>query len=160
MIDLSALGAFIQDSAFGLWAARSTLAYPVANVIHLLGLVMLVGGIGFLDLRLAGMFRAIPVAPLSRALTPIALMGLGLMAISGPVMFAADAEAFIQSPTFQWKIALIALALANAIAFRLLWGRRVANWDADPPVAGRILALVSIVLWLGVATLGRWIAYS
>lgn len=157
---LQAFGAAVQNSGFGLWAAQSSLAYPVANVVHLFGLVMLVGGIGILDLRLAGAFRAIPVAPLSRALTPIALAGLALIVPSGTVMFAADAEALVFSATFRWKLALIAFALANALAFRFLWQRRLEGWDAEPPSAGRLMAAASILLWLGVAALGRWIAYS
>ena len=160
MPELSALGEAVQNSAFGLWAAQSSLAYPVANVLHLLGLVMLVGGIGVLDLRLAGFFWAIPVAPLSRALTPVALAGLALMLPTGAVMFAADAEALVMSGTFRWKLVLIALALANALAFRFRWQRRLENWEMEPPPLGRLMAATSILLWLGVAALGRWIAYS
>lgn len=160
MPELSALGEAVQNSGFGLWAARSSLAYPVANVLHLLGLVMLVGGIGVLDLRLAGLFRSIPVAPLSRALTPIALAGLALMLPTGAIMFAADAEALVTSATLRWKLLLIALALANALAFRFLWQRRLERWAAEPPRLGRLMAAASILLWLSVAALGRWIAYS
>ena len=160
MIDLEAFGAAVQDSSFGLWAAQAPLVYPIANVVHLFGLIMLVGGIGLLDLRLAGLFRAIPVAPLLKALTPVALGGLALMVPSGATMFAADAEALVRSSTFQLKLTLILLALASAVAFRLLWSRRLVDWDREPPAAGRIMAVASIGLWLGVATLGRWIAYS
>lgn len=159
MPELSALGEAIQNSAFGLWASQSSLAYPLANVVHLLGLVMLVGGIGILDLRLAGLFRRIPVAPLSAALTPIALIGLALMALTGPVMFAADAAALVDSATFRWKLALIAVALSNALAFRWLWRRHWDNWDATAPTAARVMALASMSLWLAAGTLGRMIAY-
>lgn len=157
------LGAFaeaVQASGFGEWAAGSSLAYPLANTVHLLGLVMLVGGIGVVDLRLAGAFRALPPAALSRALTPIAIAGLALMVPSGAVMFAADAASLVGSPVFRWKLALIVLALANAVAFRLLWRHRLADWDAGAPAAGRVMAAVSILLWLTIGTLGRMIAYS
>jgi hypothetical protein len=158
--ELSAFGEVVQNSAFGLWAARSSLAYPVANMVHLLGLVMLVGGIGILDLRLAGAIGAIPVAPLSRAVTPIALAGLALMVPSGAILFASDAKALVMSGTFRWKLLLITVALANALAFRLLWQRRLGRWESAPPPAGRLMAAGSILLWLGVGALGRWIAYS
>jgi hypothetical protein len=160
LIDLASFGAAVQNSGFGHWAGQSPLAYPVANVLHLLGLVMLVGGIGILDLRLAGMFRAIPIAPLSRALTHIAIGGFVLMVPTGAILFAADAESLVQSTILRWKLALIGLALANALAFRFVWARRIAGWDERPPPAARIMALASIGLWLGVAALGRWIAYS
>jgi hypothetical protein len=155
---LSAFGEAVQSSPFGIWAGGD--AYPVANLVHLLGLVMLVGSIGIIDLRIAGLFRRIPAAALSSALTPIALAGLVLMIPSGATMFAADAAALVHSPTFRWKLLLIALALANAIAFRFLWQSRIEQWDADPPALGRLMAAASVLLWLSVASLGRMIAYS
>ena len=158
MNDLSALGEAVQSSPFGAWAGSG--AYPVANLIHILGLVMLVGGIGILDLRLAGLFRRIPVEALASALTPIALAGLVLMIPSGATMFAADAAALVNSATFRLKLILIALALANAIAFRIAWRKQIERWDANPPPLGRLMAATSILLWLSVAALGRWIAYS
>ena len=150
----------VGASDFGQWASGSPIAYPLANVVHLFGLVMLVGAIGILDLRLAGAFRAIPVKPLSRALTPIAVAGLVLMLPSGATMFAADAPALAQSPVFRWKLALIGLALANAAAFRMLWRTRLDTWDSAPPTAGRLMAAGSILLWLTIAACGRMIAYS
>ena len=157
---LARLAEAVAGSDFGHWASESAIAYPLANVVHLLGLIMLVGAIGVLDLRLAGAFRAIPVTPLSRALTPIAIAGLVLMVPSGATMFAADAPTLAGSGVFRTKLLLIALALANAIAFRILWRDRLANWDAAPPLAGRLMAVGSIVIWLAVGTLGRMIAYS
>ena len=157
-MDLTAFGQAIQASPFGAWAGGE--AYPFANLIHILGLVMLVGGIGIVDLRLAGLFRRIPAEPLSSALTPLAIAGLLLMIPSGATMFAADASALVNSSTFRTKLILIALALANALAFRFLWQGRIEQWDVDPPIWGRLMAAASILLWLSVAALGRWIAYS
>ncbi len=157
---IARLAEAVGASDFGQWASASPIAYPLANVVHLLGLVMLVGAIGILDLRLAGAFRAIAVAPLSRALTPIAVAGLILMVPSGATMVAADAATLAESAVFRVKLVLIALALANAIVFRLLWRHRLASWDVAPPVAGRVMAAGSIVLWLSIGALGRMIAYS
>lgn len=150
----------VAASDFGQWASQSSIAYPLANVVHLLGLVMLVGAIGILDLRLAGMFHALPVAPLSRALTPLAIVGLILMVPSGATMFAADATTLAESTIFRWKVALIGIVLINAVAFRLLWRSRLDTGDSAPPMAGRLMAAGSILLWLTIGALGRMIAYS
>jgi len=150
----------LQDSAFGAWARGSAYAYPLANLLHLAGLVLLVGGIGLLDLRLAGAFRALPVAALSRVLTPMAAAGLALMAPTGLVLFAADAEALAGSAVFRCKLVLIVVALANAVAFRLLWSARLSAWDAAAPPAARLMALASLGLWIAVGVLGRLIAYA
>lgn len=157
---LAGFGDAVQSSPFGSWAGQSSYAYPVANLIHLLGLVMLVGGIGLVDLRLAGLFPSLPTATLSRVLTPVAIVGLLLLIPSGLVMFAADAESMTGSVTFQRKLALIALALANAGLFRWLWRKRIADWDVSPPLSGRLMAGASLLLWLAIAAHGRMIAYS
>src|SRR5688500_9414229 len=109
---------------------------------------MLVGGIGLLDLRIAGLFRSLPLAAMSRILTPFAVVGLALMIPSGFTMFAADAGSLSRSPTFGWKLSLIVIALANAAAFRLLWRRQIERPGIDVPLLGRIMAAVSVGLWL------------
>ncbi len=153
---LAAFAEAVAATPFAEWAANSALAYPVANVVHVLGLVLLLGSIGILDLRLLGLFPRLPLDALGDALTPLAVSGLVLMLGSGSVLFAADATALPLSDTFRWKLGLIALAVANALAFRWRFGRSVAT----PSAAARLMALVSLLAWTGVAILGRWIAYS
>ena len=150
----------LENSDFGAWARQSSYAYPLANLIHLLGLVLLVGGIGFLDLRIAGLFRSLPLAAMSRILTPFALFGLMLLIVSGSVMFAADAGPLSRSKTFGWKLSLITLSLANALTFRLLWRRKMEGTNAEAPALGRVMAVASVGLWLWIAALGRLIAYT
>jgi hypothetical protein len=75
-------------------------------------------------------------------------------------MFAADAGPLIGSAVFRWKLATIALALANVAVFHLAWRRRFATWGQDPPAAARATAAASLLLWLTAAALGRLIAYA
>lgn len=117
--------------------------------------MLLVGGIGVVDLRVAGAFRSVPLAPLTRALTPLAIAGLTLQVLSGPILFAADARALAESSIFRWKLVLIATAIVNVWAFRRVRG----DPEAPPPLPARILAVASLSLWLSVAALGRLIAY-
>lgn len=157
---LTAAATWFDAVGIGPWARGSALVYPVANTLHLLGLVMLVGGIGVVDLRVVGLWRTLPIAALSRALTPIAMGGVVLMAASGTILFAADGDALAGSQTFARKLIVITLALANAAAFRLLWRAKLNNWRGAVPGAARAMAALSLALWLTAGTLGRWIAYS
>ena len=154
---LSAIAERVADTSFADWAMSSPLAYPVANVVHVLALVLLLGGIGLVDLRVLGLFRRLPLQPLASALIPIAATGVLILAASGSILFAADARALAGNQTFRLKLLLIAIALANVILFRLLYGTKMP----EPPAAGaRALALASLLLWMGVAIAGRMIAYS
>ncbi|MFN3514499.1 MAG: hypothetical protein ACK41C_15735 [Phenylobacterium sp.] len=157
---VAAWASALESSAFGMWARGSSYAYPFANLVHLLGLVMVVGGIGLLDLRLAGFFRALPVQAMWRVLTPFGIVGVVLLAASGFTMFAADAGPLVRAEVFQRKMVLIVLALANAAAYRVFWRRHAATWDQTAPTAARALALTSLMLWMTVAAFGRLIAYT
>lgn len=152
---LLTLAGALEAAGVSQWSRASPWVYPVTNIFHLLGLVLLVGGIGIVDLRTLGLWRSIPLLDLSRALTPFAIAGLLLQVASGTILFAADGMALARSDTFQLKLVLVALALANALAFRRLWRRSEA-----PPLAARAMAGASLLLWLWVGALGRLIAYS
>lgn len=160
MEPLLTAAAWLDAVGIGPWARGSSLIYPVVNTLHLLGLVMLVGAIGTVDLRIVGAWRSLPVAALSRALTPVAIAGLMLMVGSGTILFAADGPALAQSDIFVRKLVLIAAALANATAFRMIWGDRLQGWQGSAPIAARGMAALSLLLWLAAGAMGRWIAYG
>lgn len=154
---LSAIAERVAATPFADWAASSPYAYPAANTIHVLALVLLLGGIGLVDLRTLGLFRTLPLQPLARALVPIAATGVLILAASGSILFAADAVSVARTGVFQLKLILIALALANVALFRWLYGAVASD---PPPIGARILALASLMLWVSVAIAGRMIAYS
>ncbi len=157
---LTAAAAWLDTVGIGPWSRGSVLVYPVANTLHLLGLVMLVGGIGVVDLRVMGLWRTLPIAGVSRALTPVAIAGLVLMMASGVILFAADGAALARSAVFGRKLVIIAIALVNAVAFRLVWRTGIASWPDTAPGAARVMATASLLLWLAAGASGRWIAYS
>lgn len=157
---LTAAAAWLDTIGVGPWSRGSTLVYPVANTLHLLGLVMLVGGIGVVDLRVIGLWRSLPMAELSRALTPFAIAGLILMVASGTILFAADGAALARSAIFERKLILIAAALANAAVFRRRWNPHMACWTDSVPRPAKAMAAASLLLWLAAGASGRWIAYS
>ena len=154
---LAAIADWVAATPFADWSASNPYAYPVANTVHVLALVLLLGGIGLVDLRMIGLFRTLPMEPLGRALVPIAATGVAILAASGSVLFAADAESLATGGTFRLKLILIAVALANVALFRLLFGAVASD---PPPLTARLLALASLLLWTSVAICGRMIAYT
>jgi hypothetical protein len=120
-----------------------------------IGAILLVGGIGLLDLRLLGYGKGISPAALSRAVTPLALAGFAMMAVSGLLMFVADAEALSGSALFWGKMVLIGVAGLNAWTFRSLF----SDLADEIPDAAKGLAAGSLVMWIGVVVMGRLIAY-
>lgn len=138
----------------------SAWAYPLANVAHLFGLVLLAGGIMAVDLRIMGFWRKLPVRPLSDALTPFAITGLLIFALSGAAMFAADSRALVGNDVFLLKLWLVGLAVANAFAFRRFSRGSLDSWGRKIPFLARASAAVSLLLWSAAIICGRMIAYQ
>lgn len=151
--------AALETTALGQWMRVDPWAYPVANVLHLLGLAALVGPMLLLDLRLLGLGRVFPLRAASRVLTGWAMAGLALAVGSGIALFSADAGVLAGNRVMQLKLALLAVALANAALFRWRWPRHADRWDTHAPVSGRVQALLSMLLWVSVPVAGRMIAY-
>lgn len=149
----------LQESGLGLFIRNSLWIYPLANITHVLGVILLVGPIVALDLRLLGVGRFVPAAAASRFLTPFSIVGLLLVIPSGITLFTADAASLAVNTVLRIKLVLVVFGIANAILFRALWQARLDAWDRDPPGLGRAQAALSIAIWLSVPVLGRLIAY-
>lgn len=156
---LLGVASWLEATGLVAWARGARWAYPVANVLHVLGLAMFLGAIGIIDLRMAGLWRRLPLAGLSQALLPVGLLGLLVLIASGTVLFAADGPALATSTPFQLKLLAIVLAIANAVWFRASWQRRMGAGQRVLPGRARLIALLSLMLWVCVAVLGRMIAY-
>lgn len=137
------------------WVLGSIWGYPVLLTFHSLGLGLLVGLLLVIDLRILGVGQPLPLSALRR-LMPWVWVGFTLNAISGVVLFMADATKDYHSNSFRWKIFSIGVGLAIAVYLN----RKVLREDTTqiPPVA-RVLAIASLVSWTGAIVAGRLIAY-
>ncbi|GIW25875.1 hypothetical protein [Meiothermus sp.] len=140
---------------------QSSWLYPTVEILHILGFCALVGAAGLFDLRLLGFSRHIPVQQMAAHLLPVAWGGFVLAAPSGFLLLMADAPSIGTSPIFLSKMALVGLAGLNAWVFHTRVGRSVQAWNqgVNPPLAAKLAALGSLLIWVAVVALGRLIAY-
>lgn len=135
--------------------------YPAIEIVHILGFAVLVGSVLLFDLRVLGFARGLPVAALGDHLLRWALASLLLIVPAGLLLFSAHPEELARNPAFQLKLALLAAAGLNALAFHLVPWRSAGSWEREVPAppAARLQALLSILLWIGVISCGRLLAY-
>jgi hypothetical protein len=159
-----------EGAAWLVWLETSALAtamrqwqwlYPIVEILHILGFVLVVGGAFFFYLRLLGRGRALPVSGLATHLLTWSRAGFALVVPTGFMMFIAHATEFAANPAFQLKLLLIAVALLNAAAFHRWPFRSVARWNiaAATPVWARGAAGLSLACWAGAIACGRLLAY-
>jgi hypothetical protein len=144
---MEALWLSLQQSSFAAGVRSSEFIYPAANVIHVLGVIGLYGIVAAMDLQiLAGSGSN----TLLRRLKPYAIATLVLVALAGFTLFAADAVAVAANPVFRLKVLAILLAVINF----------AVHVTAKRPGVLRATAILSLIAWLAVAALGRYIAYA
>jgi hypothetical protein len=139
---MSSLSEFIKQS----WL------FPVIQSIHIIGLTMLVGTIALVDLRLLGVgLRRQSIGDLTGNLAPWTFAGLLTVLITGPLLFGADLNRYLNNPAFLVKMALLAGALATHFALH-----RSALQIS--PAKQKLVAVLSLILWSSVVLAGRAIA--
>jgi hypothetical protein len=153
--------AWLESTAAAVAMRQWLWLYPIVEIIHIVGFVVLVGSAFMFDLRLLGLSPTLPVSRMARHLLPWARASLLLVVPTGTLMFVAHAGEFASNPAFQLKLALIAAAFLNAGVFHRFPFRSVNGWDvtAAAPAAARAAAVLSLLLWTGVLACGRLLAY-
>ena len=152
---------WLQSTWVGLLVAESLWAYPLFETIHSIGMAMLIGSLGLINLRVLGYKPDLKLLD-TQQLLPLAWLGFTLNAISGSLLFTSDAVYFFSSWTFRIKMGLIVLGGINAALLgRRVFREAVASTAPAPPSFGtQSIAVTSLVFWLGAVCAGRLIAYT
>lgn len=152
-----------QELPVSIAIRESLWVYPVIETAHVLGLCLFLGLVVMMDLRLvSATMRTTPVTEVQQRLFPWQMAGLAVMVSSGLLLVLSEPLRFYGNPFFQAKVVLLILAVVNAAAFHLTVYTRVAEWDVRPvpPMGARLAGACSLLLWAGVVTAGRMIAYN
>jgi hypothetical protein len=151
----------LEQSGFGAAIRRSSWLYPAANIGHIVALVFFVGAVAVMDVRLLGGFAATTAGPLLARARWFAVVALAGMAMTGFLLFAAEASHLAVNPVFQMKLALIGAGLLNVALYEFIAKREVDKLPpgAAMPTRARTAGVLSLVIWVAVAACGRSIAY-
>ncbi|NIW25124.1 MAG: hypothetical protein GWN29_11455 [Gammaproteobacteria bacterium] len=150
----SALGEAMRG--MGVWT------YGVLNLFHVIGIATLFGSIVVLDLRLLGLWRAVPLRMMATPTLPLATAGLTVAILSGVCMLATNAIDYIDNPFLLIKFPAIGLALINAAALSRVPAWRERHTREPSVVEHRQLAIAggtSLVCWLAAISAGRMLGY-
>jgi hypothetical protein len=135
---------------------------PILQTVHLLSVSAVMGSVVLIDLRVLGLvLPSQPTTDLVRRLMPWTWCALPLLAVTGLVQVFGRPIRYLLNPVFGLKFAMLAPAIILAAVFQrasvtdpLFWQR-----SRGRRFAAKTIAACSLLLWVGVATAGRWIAY-
>jgi hypothetical protein len=152
------LSAFLADTTH----LSTWLIIPVSQAIHILGVAIVMISVGILNLHLlgfAGTRRSF--AQLAGQLIPWIWGALIVLLVTGTLQTIAEPGRELLNLGFRAKMVLLLIVAAITMIYQITLTRDPHYWEYTPQrrQAGRMLATISLVLWVGIAVAGRLIAY-
>ena len=150
---------WLEDTPFSIWIRDSGPAFFGSLILHSVAMGFVVGVHVSMNLRILGMAPGIPLS-LMRRFFPVFWVGLVFVSLSGVLLLIAYPAKALTNPVFYLKLSAIvtALFITKSLAKGVL---QDPSYDAErAPRKARVLATVSIFLWAGAVTSGRFLAYT
>ena len=153
----------LYDSSLGTAIRESSTLFPWIESLHVLMIATVVGTIVMVDLRLIGFSAHRRGArQLIVEMLPFTWVAFAVAAITGSLLFVSNATGYAESLPFRCKLVAIAIAGINMAIFHMTAYRKIGEWDdaLPTPAGARIAGITSLMLWVLIVFLGRWIGYS
>ena len=149
-IEASSLGQLMRDTVW---------LFPMAEILHFMGLSLLIGSLLVVDCRLLGVVRGFPVEAVYKFLR-LSLAGFSINLVTGAMFFFSDPFRYYPNIAFRIKLLFILLAGLNALYFALaVRGNSVQTEGGETGTDIKTVSTLSLLFWLGVIILGRFIPY-
>jgi len=144
--------AFLENAA---WAV------PTIQTLHILCIAIVFGGAVFINLRIFGLIeRDEPVAAVLGRFLPPMTVAIVILAITGALLIASEPNRALFRVVFWVKMGLVLLAVAATWTQQRLILTGPARTDGATALAIRLVAGLTLLLWVGVIFAGRWIGYA
>ena len=150
---------WLEDTPFSIWMRESGPAFFGSLILHSVAMGFVVGVHVAMNLRILGIAPGIPLS-LMRRFFPVLWVGLFFVSVSGVLLLIAYPAKALTNPVFYLKLSAIVIALfiTRSLAKGVL---QDPGYDAErAPKKARVLAALSLFLWAGGVTSGRFLAYT
>ena len=149
---------FLKTSTIANFITEKVWGWPALEAIHFVGLSLMFGVIIVVDLRILGMMKRVDYAAMHRLL-PWGVLGFAINLTSGMLFFITQPEQYVENIALQWKVVLIVLGGINVLYFTIFDHAWSLQSGEDAPVSGKVMAVFTIAVWIGVIYLGRMMPF-
>lgn len=152
---------WLEATALSQAIANAGWVVPTVQTIHILAIAVVMASALMINLRLLGIrWRDQPLDWVSARFLPYVWWPLLILLLTGVVMIIGEPARALRNPVFQLKMGLLLAAMVVTFVFQRLAGNPEFGDRLRPPQpAARLVAAVSLLLWIGIIFAGRWIAY-
>ncbi len=135
---------------------------PTVQTIHILCVALIVTHSAMLDLRLIGIAgKGRSIARMTRDAMPWIWNALKVLAATGTILIIAEPARELTNAAFWLKMSLLVVGIALTALVQRGVGKNEDYWEssASRRRVASVVATVSILVWVCVASAGRWIGY-
>ena len=153
----------LESTSFATAIREGLYLFPLLESAHVVGLALVFGTIAVVDFRLLGLASVNrPFEKVASEMLRWTWVAFALTLVTGFLMFSTNANVYIVNTAFRVKMVMLLLAGINMGIFELTTGRRKETWNTarSTPPAAKAAAVISLVIWLSVICLGRWIGFT
>ena len=152
--------AYLKSTSISQIMTMSPLAWPLCETLHFIGLALLIGAAGLIDLRLMGLMRGVPLSAVMQ-MRKWAALGVAINVVTGGLFFIGAPDQYIHNPAWKAKLLFLAVAIVNVAIFETTQGKRMLalSADTDTPRSFKVAGAVSMASWFLVLYFGRMLPF-
>ena len=163
---MEALSDFLTTLPIGDFVATHDWVWPFCETLHFVGMCILLGTVGVVDLRILGVGKGIPIKLLEK-FVPLGVIAFIVNATTGFIFIAGNPVGgpmeYLSNLSLQIKMIIVLIAGINLLIFYVTGiEKKVAMVppDGNAPGSAKAVAAVSIFAWIMVIIMGRFIMYN
>ena len=132
---------------------------PAVQTVHILCVALVMSCMAMMDLRLIGVAgRKYPISRTVARFVPWVWGALPVLLASGTILTIGEPSRELLNPYFRAKMLMLAIVIVITFVVQRKNKKDVNYWDARR-FASTSAGVVSLLLWVGIVSAGRWIAY-
>jgi hypothetical protein len=163
---MQAFADFLVSLGIGDFVAARDWVWPVCETLHFVGMCVLLGTVGVVDLRILGIAKGIPIQLLEKFI-PLGVIAFIINLSTGFIFIAGNPVGgpmeYLTNLSLQLKMLVVLIAGINLLFFYFTGVERALAGvpaDGDAPAAAKAVAAVSLTAWIFVIIFGRFIMYN
>jgi hypothetical protein len=148
------------------FVATQDWVWPFCETLHFVGMCVLLGTVGAVDLRILGVAKGIPIKLLEKFI-PLGVIAFVINALTGFIFIAGNPVGgpmeYLSNLSLQIKMVIVLIAGINLLIFYVAGIEKslaVVGPEGDAPGRAKAVAAVSIFAWIFVIVMGRFIMYN
>ena len=130
--------------------------FALAECVHIGGFAVGVGSIALVDFRMLNLgLRHETAARILKYTEPWTMIALVFVLFSGLALFFSQVDIYLVNIIFPYKM----YALVAAVIYNFTVHRKVATMENPPPVLSKLVAIVSLLLWVSIVFGGIFVGF-